>query len=647
MPVPAYLYQQHPDARFRHHSNKPFPGEDPRQAQARMEREWVERGQQGLDPKFDAQNAGGPAGPPLPNALMGAGPGRPGASYQSAGGQVTLDQGGYLPQGQGAFDPQGAMQGQAPQIQSGMTTVPGSVPIQHSAPPGAGGPGAYGGMGGPTQITGRGDEALDQGRTAAFGRLHDMRTYYEGQQQQDLLGQMQAAAAGVDVPYTQDVINSELATVSDSVAAAEASNMDLIDQNYAARGQGQSGGAMAAKLTNRRKHQAEGRMGRKNVRQNASQRNTERRIQAQQQVAGQFQQAAAQQAQSNLAEVNMLMQAENVQSDERQAALLAGGMANFGAGAANRQAAPMGALAGGGRALGNLSGGDESSYGGVTRIDGMNAQPWKAGGKSSGTQYPQMGLGGAAGPMGAVERAHDRSTDRKYDQGYYSGGKKETGAADWLQGGGAFGQTSSPYPGAAGSPAPGVTTPPGGSTGAADWLQGGGAFGQSSSPFSLGTSPRSTGPGNSIAPPPSGNRSIMDPATGAADWLQGGGAFGQSSSPGPMASTTGSVPWLQSGGSYGPQTSPAPPILSPGVASFFQGRNDWGVAPASPTPPSPPPSYPGMSPGGVISPPRFNSGGAGAYGSGYNQGTSTAVNQFTGQRAGVGPAMAREMGWAF
>jgi hypothetical protein len=279
-----------------------------------------------------------------------------------------------------------------------------------------------------------GDPDLEQFRQRAFNRTADSRDFYNSPESQLLQQQFGQQASGEFLPISDQIANSMMTGESDAIAAGEGANLGILESAYGNAGLGGSGMMAGAQTTSRRRAAGQNRAARRGVREHQARENfasQERGRQAVQGYQAQRQQALAQ---ANREEVGLISQMENIQRNKDVAGTLAGGMTGFGTGVdaqgneVNRNL-PRGFQ---GRATGNPiapRGGGGMQLGGITMLGGAGlGGSFMGNWGGSGVQRPQMGLGGSAGPFGAISRRRDQ--DRFNDQTDPSRGRNN----DYLRG---------------------------------------------------------------------------------------------------------------------------------------------------------------------------------------------------------------------
>lgn len=204
------------------------------------------------------------------------------------------------------------------------------------------------------------DSSVEEERRLALDRLRQMQMFYERPEAAQLLQQMQGRASGTDSPYTQGVVNSQLADNADGAAGQVRSEREGIARAFGNAGLSGSGLQMSANINSRRRASALARQGRNQITSRATLANFQARENAQQQVQSYLGQINASKMQAGQAEVDFRGQAREVTQEPvgAQQQQPAGGgfsptnpnLAYGGAGAVAVQGpTPMGGWQGGGQ----------------------------------------------------------------------------------------------------------------------------------------------------------------------------------------------------------------------------------------------------------------------------------------------------------
>lgn len=127
-------------------------------------------------------------------------------------------------------------------------------------------------------------DQLEEYRRKLLERYETLRGFYDSPGQQQFQQGLEARASGSDVPYTQNVINSQLSQNADAGAAGHASNQNAIQRAFANSGMSGSGLQASATLNSRRRTQAATRTGRNQIRSRADLENFQARERANQQL---------------------------------------------------------------------------------------------------------------------------------------------------------------------------------------------------------------------------------------------------------------------------------------------------------------------------------------------------------------------------
>ena len=289
-----------------------------------------------------------------------------------------------------------------------------------------GGAPAAGGGGGWTDQAELDRQRMERERERTFAELAYERDFYRSdptaqQTRASIMSQM----AGHDVPFTQAVQDGLIGRETDAEAMQLAREQELIRQQMANSGIGGSGLQASALINAQREASRRSRAASREIRTMAELEN----FQARERARSNAQQLIAQESAARWKPVEKAadlrsqfeitrQEGENVQNFSDAIRSLGGGGLS-----APRATLPLGYQ---GRATGNKP---QSSYGGVTYLNGAGVSPFRQ--SSGGTGYPQMGLGGAAGPFGAVAQAGaiaDRNMARRNDTGWSGWSGSSTGA---------------------------------------------------------------------------------------------------------------------------------------------------------------------------------------------------------------------------
>lgn len=254
------------------------------------------------------------------------------------------------------------------------------------------------------------DAKLEEQRRLAEQALARQEGLYQQGPQVELRDRILNSMRGNDAPFTPDVVNGLIAQETDASASGLASQQDLIRQAMANSGMSGSGLQASAMANAQRAASKRSRGASRDIRTRAELENYQARERAQTRASALFAQQEAAERAARMKEVDFRSRFE-VTGDAGLNSL-----ANAIGSAQNNGASPGAVLPSGysGRVTGNPQGvqGQGSSYGGVTFLNGASVDPFI---QSTSTRYAQQGLGGAAGPWGAIEAAHNAAGDRTPD----------------------------------------------------------------------------------------------------------------------------------------------------------------------------------------------------------------------------------------
>lgn len=261
------------------------------------------------------------------------------------------------------------------------------------------------------------DAKLERERQLAFGALNDQKAFYDqgtaAELEQSLLGQMR----GTDSPFSPTVVSNLVARETDAEAGQLRSEQDLIRSRMANSGLGGSGIATSAMLSAQREASKRSRSASRDIRTRAELENFNARERARSQAQSFVQQEAANRAAAIKQEVDLRSRFQVV-GDDRGMDKLAAALAPQMAAASQAPVLPQGYQ---GRATGNEP---KAQYGGVTFLNGQGVNPFMQTTQSTG--YQNFGLGGSAGPWGAISSMHDQAAmapgaNRNYGNQSYTG----------------------------------------------------------------------------------------------------------------------------------------------------------------------------------------------------------------------------------
>ena len=332
------------------HSNFAYPGETGQQTSQRLLKEWEIRGMQPLPVEWDAQRAGGagkygldPQSNPLSNPAV-------------SGGLYRLPDGSYAQSGQGGGSQQQQQQ----------------------------------------------EDMLLQARQRAFALLAQQRGLYGQPGAQELESSMLGQMRGQNVPFTPDVVNAQLAGLSDTVAAGSAAEADQLRRSAANRGIG--GGIVEYGLTAGRGEARKAlTTGRREITSQRDLANFQAQERARSEYSNLVRDKAYNQWLANQAEVGLLSRFEQTGD---------AGYNSLANAVQQQQIGGQGALTGGAGGITSALGQSRpqaggSSYGGVTFLDGANMQPWRQ--TSTPSRGTSMGLdlsGYTSKPAGETTRQY-------------------------------------------------------------------------------------------------------------------------------------------------------------------------------------------------------------------------------------------------
>ncbi|MFQ5352512.1 MAG: hypothetical protein ACE5D3_05495, partial [Candidatus Binatia bacterium] len=222
---------------------------------------------------------------------------------------------------------------------------------------------------------------LDAERAVAFRDLENVRRFYDRPEAIETQNAIMAQLRGDSQPFGQDVQQAMFADAADAGAGQYAAAQDAYQQQAANAGV-KVGGAM---YNVARDVGAQTRKARRDIRSRAALENFQAKERAQGAAANYLRDKSAAQWAPVLRSTEMRERFQVTgQSPEaaNPAALGMGGASGIPQGGMNAVSynpyAP--GSSGGGRTMANGQPKGGSSYGGVTKIDGMNAAPWMSGG---------------------------------------------------------------------------------------------------------------------------------------------------------------------------------------------------------------------------------------------------------------------------
>lgn len=255
------------------------------------------------------------------------------------------------------------------------------------------------------------DEAkLEAERAKLFDALNRQENSYSTAIPVELQGRIMDGVRGVDQPFTPEVVSNMIGVEADASAAGLASEQELIRQAMANRGLGGSGMQASAMVDSQRRASRRTRGASRDIRTRAQLENYQARERAQQRAAAFLAQKEAAERAARLKEADMRSRFEvtgdNAEDKSFENMLKLATLQRMGM--QNNGYSPGATVP---TVRGNPAGqrGTQSSYGGVTNL-GANVGTFRQ--TSGGSGYRQMGLGGEAGPWGAIEAAHNAAGDR-------------------------------------------------------------------------------------------------------------------------------------------------------------------------------------------------------------------------------------------
>ena len=287
------------------------------------------------------------------------------------------------------------------------------------APSGSSGSGFM--FGGTDQQAELDKQEMQRLRAQSFGELDQEKNWWDTDQNAvEVRNSLQGQMRGQDVPFTEMVQQGMIGQSQDANAAALAQENQLIRQRMANQGLSGGGGELSAMVQSQRQTSAAQRAASRDIRTRAELENFQARERARQEVSQLMAREAAQRMQATNKAADLRSQLEinrtqeNTANTEANAALLAGGgVPTLG----QRQVPTLPAGLQGMPLTGN--GQPQASYGGVTYLGGSGVQPFRQ--TSGNTGYRNFGLGGSAGPWGAISDANDiASANMGWSQASYN-----------------------------------------------------------------------------------------------------------------------------------------------------------------------------------------------------------------------------------
>jgi len=336
-----------PNTPFPGFSNYGYPGETGTQTANRMQMEYEIMGQRPLPAQWDAQRPGG-------GGMWGASPtmpGLPGTPFLTAGGQPVGQGSSYGGSASGGYDFGGGGAG-------------------GGAGPGAGVVGPGGGAGGGYAMGAYGaNDPLAQARRAAFGSLN---SYYDRQYGANPLAQNLQGSIADQLSGANSPITAQRASLADAAAGQFAREQAEMARGAANAGLGSRGGVAGTALAAARSRIDAGqRQGQRDLTISEAQRR-ERAL------------APGMQYLQQQAQADWNRTGRGVDLLSRFEMTGEGPFGTGGGGGGLSRNLPTGRATGGVNQYAPGAGGvGGSSYGGVTMIPGMNAQPWRSGGSSA------------------------------------------------------------------------------------------------------------------------------------------------------------------------------------------------------------------------------------------------------------------------